>query len=432
VTRQALRRDSLASPVFAGVVLLLTIIGALVLAERVMGAPRQDVEQLAVFLSLSGLGSLLVGAGVVAWANIRLGSLRTRLAIAFGAGLLVAVANVITTSVLMFLNAHDLALLVLLLAFASVVSLTFSFIATNMLTTNLRALTQFTRRLAHGDLHARVRLRGSDEVARLGRSFDEMAQQLEDAFERQRALEAARQELVVAVSHDLRTPLSTTRAMVESLTDGVVTEAPEVRRYLTLIGREIQHLSRLIDDLFELSQIESGALHLTIAGVDARQLAFETVAAYEVAAREKGLQLSCRVPPTLPPIAADRVRLARVLRNLVDNALRHTPAGGEVVLYGCLTPSGVELRVVDSGPGIPMPDRERIFDRFYRGEPSRYRGEGRSDRAAGAGLGLAIARGLVEAHAGQIWAEAAPGGGAALCFTLPTAQVAAASSDRSM
>jgi signal transduction histidine kinase len=410
----------------AGVVLLLADIGALILAERVMGAPRQDVEQLAVFLTLSGLGSLLIGAVVVAWATTHVSTLRMRFAIASGAGLLVAVVNVLTTSALMFLSAHDLTLLVLLLGFACVISLTFSLIATNTLTANLRALTQLTGRLGEGDLHARVRLDGSDEVARLGQAFDDMAQQLEDAFERRRALEAARRELVVAVSHDLRTPLSTTRAMVESLADGVVTEPSDVRRYLTLIGREIQHLSQLIDDLFELSQIESGALQLTIASIDPHLLASETVAAYEGAAREKGVLLACRAAPTLPSIAADRVRLGRVLRNLVDNALRYTPVGGEVAVDACLSSSDIEFRVVDGGPGIPEHERERIFDRFYRGEPSRHRGEAGPGRAAGAGLGLAIARGLVEAHGGQIWAESAADSGAALCFTIPRAPVPAA------
>ncbi len=416
----SLRNTGLAGALLAGVVLLLTIVVALVLAERVMGVPRQDVEQLAVFLALSGLGSLIIGASAVAWANSHLGSLRTRLAIAFGAGLLVAVVNVLTTSALMFLSAHDLSLLVLLLAFASVISLTFSFVATDALTTNVQALANVTRQWASGDLHARVGLRGSDEVARLGEALDHMAEQLESSFGRQRALEAARQELVAAVSHDLRTPLAATRAMVESLTDGVVTEPAEVRRYLTLIRRETQHLSRLIDDLFELSNIESGALQLTIADVDAHELASDTVAAYAVAAREKGLRLSCHVPTSLPTIAADRLRLARVLRNLVDNALRHTPAGGEVVIDALLTGSNLEFRVVDSGPGIPEQERERIFERSYRGEPSRHRG---GEQAAGAGLGLAIARGLVEAHAGSIWAEAAPHAGAALCFAIPRARV---------
>jgi signal transduction histidine kinase len=129
-------------------------------------------------------------------------------------------------------------------------------------------------------------------------------------------------------------------------------------------------------------------------------------------------------------IAVDRVRLGRVLRNLVDNALRHTPSGGQVVVNAYLADASVGFQVIDSGPGIPAHDRERIFDRFYRGEPSRRREQSSSERPVGAGLGLAIARGVVEAHGGQIWAEAAPHGGASLCFTVPTAPSSAPVSAR--
>jgi two-component system, OmpR family, sensor histidine kinase SaeS len=356
-----------------------------------------------------------------------LGRLRTRLAIAFGAGLLVAIANVLTTAALMFLNPHDLTLLVLLLVFSAGISLMFALLATSALTTNLEILGTLARRLANGELDARARLHGSDEVAQLGTTLDEMATQLEAAFSRQRAQETARRDFVIAVSHDLRTPLAATRAMVEALLDGVVTEPVEVKRYLALIGRETQHLSRLIDDLFELGQIESGALRLTLTSVDPHELASGTASTYVLAAQERGLELSDRVPTDLPPIAADPVWLGRVLRNLMDNALRHTPRGGIVLVDARHTGRHVEFRVSDSGPGIPVAQREHIFERFYRGEPSRYRGDGTADRAAGAGLGLAIARGLVEAHGGRIWVEDARGGGAVFGLTIP---VLAAEPDR--
>jgi signal transduction histidine kinase len=247
-----------------------------------------------------------------------------------------------------------------------------------------------------------------------------MAQQLEVAFDRQRALEDGRRELVAAVSHDLRTPLATTRAMVEALTDGVVAEPAEVRRYLGLIHREIQHLSRQIDDLFELSHIESGTLELALASIDVIALADETLAAYEAQARERGVLVECRMPSALPHVLADRVRFQRVLRNLVDNALRHTPAGGLVEVDARLDGAGaVVLSVSDSGPGIASTDRERIFERFYRGERSRSRGEEPVAPGVGAGLGLAIARGLVEAHGGRIWVETSRLGGASFCVLVP-------------
>jgi signal transduction histidine kinase len=246
-----------------------------------------------------------------------------------------------------------------------------------------------------------------------------MAEQLQQAFARERALEAGRRELISAVSHDLRTPLATTRAMVEALADEVVTDRPDVQRYLGLILHDIQHLSRLIDDLFELSQIDSGALQLHCVPVDVAQLVSETVAAYQAPAAENEVHLEEAVASSVEPtrIEGDPDRLQRVLRNLLDNALRHTPAGGTIQVQAARAGGQVEVSVSDSGPGVAEADLERIFDRFYRGEQSRRRAEGGA--ASGAGLGLAIARGLVHAHRGRIWAEPSPLGGVSVQIRLP-------------
>jgi signal transduction histidine kinase len=319
----------------------------------------------------------------------------------------------------MFLNAHDLTLLILLMAFAAVISLAFAYAVAGMLTTQIGDLSRAAMRLAEGDMSARVgSAHGSDEIGRLAAAFDNMAEQLQQAFARERALEAGRRELISAVSHDLRTPLATTRAMVEALADGVVTERPDVQRYLGLILHDIQHLSRLIDDLFELSQIDSGALRLRYVPVDVAQLVSETVAAYQAPAAEHEVHLEESVASSLEParVEGDPDRLQRVLRNLLDNALRHTPAGGTIQVQAASEGGQVQVSVSDSGPGVAEADLERIFDRFYRGELSRRRDEG---SAAGAGLGLAIARGLVQAHRGRIWAEPSPLGGVSVQIRLP-------------
>jgi two-component system, OmpR family, sensor histidine kinase SaeS len=394
--------------------LLVAIVLALVGADRVLGAPRRDLELLAWFLTASGVLSLVVGAAVIRLAGGRVASVRRRLALAYGVGLLVALVNVLTTSALMFLSAHDLGLLLLLLAFAAVISLTFAYVVAGALTAQLQQLSSAAKRLAGGELETRVGYHSADEIGQLAASFDDMAERLEQAFARQASLEASRRELITAVSHDLRTPLATTRAMVEALADQVVTEPGEVQRYLGLILQETHHLSRLIDDLFELSQIDSGALRLQRRPIDLAELVSETVAAYQVAASEREIQLvdestcdGCRVE-------GDPERLQRVLRNLVDNALRHTPPGGAVKVGVCAEPGEVALTVDDSGPGVAETELERIFDRFYRAEPSRNR-----QSAGGAGLGLAIARGLVEAHQGRIWAKRSQLGGVAMRITLP-------------
>src|SRR4029077_18764054 len=155
----------------------------------------------------------------------------------------------------------------------------------------LGVLSRAAMRLAAGDLSARVGVHGADEIGQLAAAFDNMAEQLQHAFSRERALEAGRRELISAVSHDLRTPLATTRAMVEALADGVVIEPTDVQRYLGLILRETHHLSRLIDDLFELSQIDSGALQLRCMPLSMAELVSETVAAYQAPAADSGVQL---------------------------------------------------------------------------------------------------------------------------------------------
>jgi signal transduction histidine kinase len=404
------------------VVLLGAIIAVLLLAARLMAAPAGDLTLLAVLLVTSGAGSLLLGALALHLAGGRLGSLRMRLALASGVGLLVVLINVLTTSALMFLNTHDLTLLVLLLAFAAAVSLAFGYVTTGMLSADLERLAHAAGRFAEGDLSARVGARGGDEVGRVAHAFDRMAERLQHAFERQRTLESERRGLVTAVSHDLRTPLSTTRAMVEALADGVVTEPADVQRYLSLIRGEIQHLSGLINDLFELSQIDAGELHLRRVPLDVGALVEDVVAAYQAPAAVRGIALTANIDVAVKaaPLLADPDRLQRVVRNLLDNALRHTPAGGAVHVGACLTDRAMEMAISDSGPGIPAQDRERIFERFYRGEPSRTRtGPPGSAADGGSGLGLVIARALVEAHEGRIWAEPSPLGGATFRLRLP-------------
>ncbi|MFN0074621.1 MAG: sensor histidine kinase [Chloroflexota bacterium] len=402
-----------------GAVLVLAVVGALLYVQIVMGAPAADVEQLGIFLSASGAASLLLGTLIIRWAQGWIGGLQLRLMLAYVVGLLVALVNILATSLLMFLNGHDLALLICLLVFAAVISLAFGHSVASALTAELGGLARAAGRLAAGDLDVRVGSRGRDEIARLGTAFDHMASQLQLAFTRERELELSRRNLIATVSHDLRTPLATTRAMVEALTDGVVTEPAEVERYLRLIRGETQHLSRLIDDLFELSQIESGALELHCAPTQLPLLVEQTLEAYQAQASEQGVALEVNETFPIPSINADAARLQRVLRNLVDNALHYTPSGGLVRVETRLDGDAARVSVSDSGPGLSAGELERVFEQFYRGERARSRATPAAGRVAGAGLGLAIARALVQAHGGRIWAERSAFGGAAFHFTIP-------------
>jgi signal transduction histidine kinase len=202
--------------------------------------------------------------------------------------------------------------------------------------------------------------------------------------------------------------------MVEAIVDGVVTDEATVRRYLETIGGEVDRLSQLIDDLFELSQIDAGQLRLQLERGSLRDLISDTLRSTSARAERAGVRLVGEVDPALPPVRLDPARIQRVLDNLVGNALRHTPAGGRVELSAVELPKEVEVTVRDSGEGIAPTDAERVFESFYRGERER-------SRSAGAGLGLTIARGIVSAHGGRIWVESRPGEGATFRFTLPRA-----------
>ena len=398
----------------------LAALGAAIgLAVVVLSAPRQDVELLALFLSGSGLVSLLAGhLALRLGCRLRLGGLRLKIALAVAAGVVVALLNVAVTAYLMFLSPHDLALLSLLLFFALLLSLAFGFSLAGALTGSLRQLAAGAARMAEGDLSARVKVPSDDELGDLARAFNAMAAQVEDSFRQQRELEQARKDLIAAVSHDLRTPLASLQAMVEAVNDGVVSDADTVQRYLRTMHGEIRNLSALIGDLFELSQLDAGVLRLQIEASPLQDLISDTLESMQAQAERQGLSLAGVVDAELTPVLMDPVRVQRVLYNLVQNALRHTPADGTVLLEARDAGAEVQVSVVDSGEGIAEGELPRIFERFYRGDPARSRGQ------SGAGLGLAIARGIVEAHGGSIWVESAPGRGSRFTFTLPKARVA--------
>ncbi len=224
-----------------------------------------------------------------------------------------------------------------------------------------------------------------------------------------REVEAARRQLVAAASHDLRTPLASLRLLVESIDDGVATG--ETRdRYLKEIRTHVGVLSDLIDDLFELSRIEAGDISWTMRQVELRELIDDTVAAMRASAAERGVRISADLPDRDLVAQANAEKVQRVLFNLIQNAIRHTPADGSVTVRARPLGKGVEVEVDDEGEGIAAADGDRVFEAFYRGDASR--GED------GAGLGLAISKAIVEAHGGEISLEPrAPG--ACVRFTLP-------------
>jgi two-component system, OmpR family, sensor histidine kinase BaeS len=256
-------------------------------------------------------------------------------------------------------------------------------------------------RVAQGDYAVRVQERGPREIRRLGRSFNQMTERLQTNEERRR-------NLLADVTHELRTPLAVMQANLEGLMDGVYPTDPA---HLALILDETKMMSRLLDDLQTLSTAEAGALRLHREMVEPGALVDEVVAGFRVAAADAGVSLEGRVPNGLPPIPVDRLRIVEVFTNLLSNALRHTPRGGSVVVAAVDTGGAVTFTVSDTGRGIPTDELDHVFDRFAKAPDSH-----------GAGLGLAIAKGLVLAHRGEITVTSPNGQGTTVRFSLPTAE----------
>jgi signal transduction histidine kinase len=419
-----------------GLGLLIALGLALLLAIGWLGAQGKDVMDLVSYLLISGAISLGLGAVALAWLRRGRGRLWLQVSLTYILGVGIALLNIFLTANLMFISDnHDLPLLVLLLLFAAVVSLGLGYALAQALAQRVTALHQGARALAGGDLDTRVAAAGTDELAALAAEFNAMAARLAAAAAERERLELARRDLIAAISHDLRTPLASLRVMTEALADGLVDDPATTTRYLTTMRSQIGHLSGLIDDLFELAQIDAGALRLELQRASLDDLISDALEGVRPQAVAKGVQLQGSVASGVGPVLVAPQKIERVLYNLVTNAIRHTPSDGVVTITAMLGDRGsgsgdqeiplpdprspipdsyVVVEVADSGEGIAPEDLPWIFDRFYRGEKSRSRATG------GAGLGLAIARGIVEAHGGRIWAESAQGRGARIRFTLPT------------
>lgn len=251
--------------------------------------------------------------------------------------------------------------------------------------------------LAGGDLGARAVEHGPAELADMAHSFNAMAENLARLFD-------ARRELVAWASHDLRTPIAALQAMLEAVEDGLAT--PE--HYLPAMQEQVRTLAQLVDDLFELARIDAGALTLELREAEIATLVASCVRGIEAEAQARGIRLEARVVNGVTA-RCEPEKVERVLYNLLTNALRHTPSDGSVAVLVERGPGEVQVSVEDSGDGIDPEQAQKMFERFWRGDPH---------ATAGSGLGLAIARGLVEAHGGRIWAERRPEGGTRVSFTL--------------
>jgi signal transduction histidine kinase len=313
----------------------------------------------------------------------------------------------------MFASEHDFMLATVLLVFSTGIAMSLGFFLSAALTDRIHGLEQTANAIAGGQLDARVLVEGKDELAQLAATFNQMAGQLQDTERRQKELDQMRRDLIAWVGHDLRTPLTSVRAIVEALADGVVEDPDTVQRYLHTAQQDVLDLSHLIDDLFEMSMMEAGGLHLEILPNSISDLISDTLERFSTPAAQQEVILCGKVAADTDPVRFDAQHIGRVLYNLVGNALRHTSAGGQIELTARREAGELCVEVIDTGEGIHSEDLPHVFEQFYRGEKSRSRATG------GAGLGLAIARGIIEAHGGKIGVKSEPGKGARFYFTIP-------------
>ena len=290
-------------------------------------------------------------------------------------------------------------------AISGILALALALILGYILLRPVRALTYAAAALGQGDLSQRVAAEGDDEIASLAHTFNHMAESLEQA-------EARRKAMTADIAHELRTPLSVQRANLEALQDGIY---PLTTEYLQPVYEQTLQLERLVDDLRTLALADAGQIELVHTDTDIPRLAQRVVEQFQAQAGMGNRQINLLLPQTAhcPSINADPGRIEQILGNLLTNALHHTPDGGQITIDVQCTATQVQISIRDTGPGIPEEVLPHIFERFYRGDHSRARSEG------GTGLGLSIARRLAEAHEGEIEAANHPQGGAVFTLTLP-------------
>ena len=345
------------------------------------------------------LSTLALGLAL-AWALRLLPTVRLQLAGLAFLAVLLPLGAVLVSGWVMFHMGDDVKILAVTAA-SALTAVVAALVVARSIADAVDGVRDASTSLARGDLDARAPAGGPAEVAELATSFNEMGENLKRLFD-------SRKELVAWASHDLRTPLANMQAMLEALEDGLG-NAPE---YVPALREQVRVLSQLVDDLFELARIDADALTLELRQLPLAPVVSSSLRGVEAEARIRHVRLGADVDDGLTARFAPE-KVERVLMNLLTNALRHTPSDGAVAVRVEPLQGEVRVAVEDTGEGLDGEARARMFERFWRGDRSR--------TSPGAGLGLAISRGLVEAHGGRIWAEDREGGGARVCFTLPAA-----------
>jgi signal transduction histidine kinase len=390
------------------------VVAVAALAAVVVGLGYGGEAMAATFGLLVGLGgAALAVAHLAAARRARAGSLGRQFSLAVGIAVGQMLVAVIAIVVLMFVSRHDALLIVAITAFAGVVAVRAAQLLAGGVLRDVEAVRDGLAAVGRGERDVHIETGSRDEVAELAAQANAMVERLAAADAARDVAEGAHRNLVAAVSHDLRTPITSLRLLAEAVGDDIV-DAETRRRYLATMSTHIDALGALIDDLFELSRLEAGDIEWSMERVRLDELVGETVAAMRPQAEAEGVSVVAEVDGELEAPRANPEKVQRVLFNLIQNAIRHTPADGSVTVRAQPRNGGIEVEVADTGEGIADADRDRVFDPFYRG------GSQAARSRAGTGLGLAISRAIVEAHGGRIWLEDGSLG-TRIRFSLPSA-----------
>ncbi len=348
------------------------------------------------------------------WARSLAGSLSRQFALVVAIAVVPVLIALVVVSVLMVLSGHEAALVAAVVVLAGVLAAIGAKLLANGILRDVEGIRDGLLAVGQGEREVRIQTAAHDELAELAAAANAMIASLEEQEAARDQSDRARRDLVAAVSHDLRTPITSLRLLAEAVGDEIVVDSDTRRVYLHRMRTHIDALGALIDDLFELSRLEAGDISWSLERVPLHELVTETVEAMRVQAEAKGIAVLASVPDELAPARANPEKLQRVLFNLIQNAIRHTPADGSVVVRAEPVASGIEVEIADTGTGIAPEERERVFTAFYRG------GADAARTGDGAGLGLAVSRAIVEAHGGRIWL-ADSNGGTTVRFSLRAA-----------
>src|SRR5215216_1697145 len=290
--------------------------------NMLMSPPSNELGLMALFLGITAFASALVGYGAYRFGWVDLSpTLRWTLLGGYGLASLLTFFNVWFSAQLMFASQHDLLLAIVLLVFAGGIAMILGYFLSSTVTERINLLKGAAEKLAKGDLQTRVPVNGRDEVSALAVTFNQMAEQLQAADQKQRELEGLRRDLIAWVSHDLQTPLTSMRAILEALSDGMVEDPETVKRYLNTAQRDVNSLSALIDDLFQMAQLDTGGFPINLANASLNDLVSDTLESFTELAKQQDIKLEGQVDSNVDPVMMDTQAMGRALNNLISNAL---------------------------------------------------------------------------------------------------------------